>query len=102
MDNDQETVASEQRGDAATCGPSPGPGCWAVWMPIETAPKTNRSILVYCPGCNCQFMVCWNDHRNEWTVFGAYPERLEHEPAQWRELPDDPPNAGHQSLSGAR
>ena len=30
MDNDQEKIASEQRGDAAACGPSPGPGCSAL------------------------------------------------------------------------
>lgn len=27
MEKDQEKMASENHGDAATCGPSPGPGC---------------------------------------------------------------------------
>jgi hypothetical protein len=30
MDKDQEKIASENHGDAAACGPSPGPGCWPL------------------------------------------------------------------------
>ena len=30
MDKDQEKMASENHSDAAACGPSPGPGCWAI------------------------------------------------------------------------
>lgn len=34
MEKDQEKMASENHGDAATCGPSPGPGCstFSDWL----------------------------------------------------------------------
>ena len=38
MDKDQEKIASEQRGDAATCGPSPGLGCSAFVRVCAVAP----------------------------------------------------------------
>lgn len=30
MKEDEVMIASEKRGDAATCGPSPGHGCWPL------------------------------------------------------------------------
>lgn len=41
MDKDQEKIASEQRGDAATCGPSPGLGCSTL---KEIAEKVCKNV----------------------------------------------------------
>lgn len=38
MEKDQEKMASENHGDASTCGPSPGPGC-------STTPDQFRSQM---------------------------------------------------------
>jgi hypothetical protein len=47
MDTDQEKMASGNHGDAAACGPSPGPGCSVVFPSVEdllTTAKTCRSM----------------------------------------------------------
>ena len=44
MDEDQGKIASEKRGDAATCGPSPGPGC-SVFEVVDATDDENYFTL---------------------------------------------------------
>ena len=44
MDKDQEKMASEQRGDAAACGPSPGPCC----SKSESATPLTDALFAKC------------------------------------------------------
>lgn len=67
------------------------------WRPIETAPKTTRSILVWCPDVKCTFVVSWftpydeDDDRPEgWLYFGPHFSALHHEPTHWMPLPAAP------------
>ena len=48
MDNDQGKIASGEQGQAAACGPSPGPGCWP--LPAEwdrTIPPQQTEICTF-------------------------------------------------------
>lgn len=61
------------------------------WRTIETAPKTTRSILVWCPERKNQYMVSWDSrYEGEWKTFGGYTSLTE-QPTHWRPLPE-PPN----------
>ena len=46
MDNDQEKIVSGNGGPAATCGPSPGPGCWAIAILLLNEESDNRRKTV--------------------------------------------------------
>lgn len=46
MDKDQEKIASGEQGDAATCGTSPGPGCWAIGVLLEREEQTDSRRIV--------------------------------------------------------
>jgi hypothetical protein len=59
MDKDQEKIASGEQGDAATCGTSPGPGCWAVAILLRKteyegsrAIETMRLVAAWCSDCS--------------------------------------------------
>jgi hypothetical protein len=59
------------------------------WQPIETAPKTDRAILVYCPGCMCSFTATWDKYCEVWEYFGGMGE-MEDAPSHWMNLPEPP------------
>jgi predicted RNase H-like HicB family nuclease len=53
------------------------------WQPISTAPRDNKSFLVYCEENKCQFMVTWCGYENGYDIFGGM--RLLHaEPTHWK------------------
>jgi hypothetical protein len=59
------------------------------WQPIETAPQTGRSILVWCPNCKCMFTAAKFEHEEGWMHFG--PNRLmDEQPTKWMPLPENP------------
>jgi len=59
------------------------------WQPIETAPKTGRSRLVWTPRYRNTYLVVWRDEG--WEFFGG-PGRLNEldQPTHWMPLPDPP------------
>ena len=62
-----------------------------VWQPIETAPKTPKAILVWCPSIRCTFAVTWvrNGRDSGWEFFGS-STRLREVPTHWMPLPEPP------------
>jgi len=63
------------------------------WQPIESAPKTTRSILVWCPERQNQYMVYWDGrYEGEWRTVGGGTVLAE-SPTKWHPLPA-PPEAG--------
>ena len=65
------------------------------WQPIETAPKTRTSILVWCDGNKCAYVVSWCDWITvpTWTIFGSHRSRLTFPPTHWMPVPKGPPEA---------
>lgn len=67
------------------------------WRPIETAPKTSRCILVWCPENLCTYAVSWGKvsydqgrfEREEWVIWGATVP-LNKAPTHWMPLPPAP------------
>ncbi|WP_333627828.1 Lar family restriction alleviation protein [Stenotrophomonas cyclobalanopsidis] len=60
------------------------------WQPIESAPKTTRSILVWCPERQNQYMVSWDDrYGGEWRTVGGGTVLTE-SPTHWQPLPAPP------------
>lgn len=59
------------------------------WQPIETAPKTNRSILVWCPERRNIFQVCWGGF-DGWLYFGPFTHSVYENPTHWMPLPAPP------------
>jgi hypothetical protein len=69
------------------------------WRPIAEAPKTRQSILVYCPGNRCIFVVYWQDwHPKGWHYFGGGGAELLQEPSHWQPLPAAPSHGESQEL----
>jgi hypothetical protein len=68
------------------------------WQPIETAPKTRRSILVYVPENKCTYVVYWDEKHPSWSIFGGgwRSYLTSGGPSHWMPLPD-PPKQGEQS-----
>lgn len=63
------------------------------WQPIESAPKTTRSILVWCPERQNQYMVFWDSrYEGEWRTVGGGTSLTE-QPTHWQPLPV-PPEVG--------
>jgi len=61
------------------------------WRPISEAPKTRQSILVYCPGNQCIFVVSWQEwHPQGWHYFGGGCAELLQDPSHWQPLPAPP------------
>lgn len=60
------------------------------WQPIESAPKTTRSILVWCPERQNQYMVSWDGrYEGEWRTVGGGTVLTE-SPTHWQPLPAPP------------
>ncbi len=57
------------------------------WQPIETAPRTNQSILVWCPAIGCTFTVFWDYLAENWAIFGAGWVELDEQPTLWMPVP---------------
>ena len=74
---------------------------FGVWMPIETAPKVNGSIIVFCPANLCSYLVSWDSYKNAWMIFGGFDNELLYEPSAWMPRPPHPPNPSRQT-SAAR
>lgn len=62
------------------------------WQPIETAPRTSRSILAYVPENKCIYAVYWDGHYGSWRIFGGgFRTFLDGDgPSHWMPLPDPP------------
>lgn len=59
------------------------------WQPIDTAPKTNHAIMIYCPKNYNQYQVYWSNVKDAWVSFlGDKPifEKVTH----WMPLAPDP------------
>lgn len=65
------------------------------WQPIETAPRTRRSILVYCAENQCIYTAFWRDwgERQGWAHFGGGNDLMTQLPTHWMPLPDSPEKA---------
>lgn len=60
------------------------------WQRIESAPRTTRSILVWCPERQNQYMVSWDDrYEGEWRTVGGWTALTE-APTHWQPLPAAP------------
>lgn len=58
------------------------------WRPIESAPRTSHSILVWCEDRRNCYTVCWWD--NAWRHFGGRDSALTETPTHWLPLPAPP------------
>jgi hypothetical protein len=58
------------------------------WQLIESAPKTSRSRLVWCPELQNTYLVYWV--YNGWHHFGGMFEPLDETPTHWMPLPAPP------------
>lgn len=63
------------------------------WQPIETAPKTSQSRLVWCPERQNIYCVSWH---GEWLLFGGGISALNETPTHWMPLPPPPSPDSHQ------
>lgn len=59
------------------------------WQPIESAPRTSNSILVYCPDRSNTYLVTWDKRDETWTIFGG-ANTLTEEPSHWMPRPQSP------------
>ena len=66
------------------------------WQPIETAPKSTKSILVHCAERGNSYVVTWREDLEEsgWLHFGGCFYRLTETPTHWMPLPAAPAPAG--------
>ena len=70
------------------------------WQPIETAPKTSSSILVWVPENKCTFCVTWIGPQETcesggWSIFGGgwricSTRDMVQRPSHWMPLPEPP------------
>jgi len=65
------------------------------WQPIETAPRTSQSRLVWCPERQNIYVVCWWDNKElspgpGWIHFGSGGGSLTETPTHWMPLPEPP------------
>jgi len=63
------------------------------WMPIETAPKTSKAILVYCAERKNTFTVTWaRDEEYPWSGKWKHfvGDLLNAVPTHWMPLPPPP------------
>lgn len=61
------------------------------WQPIETAPKTTQSCLVWCPQRENIYVVSW--WGDVWVHFGCgggLSAALIETPTHWMPMPDPP------------
>jgi hypothetical protein len=62
-----------------------------AWLPIETAPKCKKAILVFRSDNLCAYCATWDDITNEWRHFGGSSYPIGGEVTHWMQLPN-PPN----------
>lgn len=55
------------------------------WMPIETAEKTRKARLVWCPENKNQHLVTWDERYETWAHFGG-GDKLAEVPTHWKAL----------------
>lgn len=65
------------------------------WQPIETAPKTSKSIMVYCADRKNTYIVNWGKcngflGKDCWKIFGGSSDLSYEEPTHWQPLPEPP------------
>lgn len=68
------------------------------WQPIETAPKSSRSILVFCAALRNTYTVTYvvpldeSAKRNEAAAFWQHTNGrpLSERPTHWMQLPEPP------------
>jgi len=69
-------------------------GGFMEWQPIEAAPKTTKSIMVWCADLRNTYIVSWghlDEGGNEgWKHFGGGSNRLRETPTHWMPLPPPP------------
>ena len=66
------------------------------WQPIESAPKSTRSILVHCAEYGNTYVVTWREDVEEsgWLHFGGCFDRLTETPTHWMPQPAAPAQGG--------
>ena len=66
------------------------------WLPMETAPRTTKTILVWCPERQNTHAVYWRDGKPEgWCFAGSGVVRVvTEEPTDWMTLPPPPAEGG--------
>jgi hypothetical protein len=82
-ENEYDAMVGEQR-DKAMNAASP-------WRPIETAPQTNKAILVWIEDVKCPALVCWDKHLKPcpgWVHFHSYGQLLTRAPSLWMPYPE--------------
>ena len=70
------------------------------WQPIETAPRTSKARLVWCPTYQNTYLVSWleplgddlkpDPRQGYWVHFGGVGARLNDTPSHWCPLPEPP------------
>lgn len=64
------------------------------WQPIESAPKTTQSRLVWCPERQNVRLVFWDGrYEGEWRTCGG--TSLTETPTHWMPLPEPPKEVPH-------
>ncbi|HAF39758.1 MAG TPA: hypothetical protein DCG72_12285 [Gammaproteobacteria bacterium] len=66
------------------------------WLPIETAPKGRKAVLVFRADRLCTFCATWDDITNEWRHFGGSSYPVGGEITHWMPLPSPPNGDDHQ------
>lgn len=64
---------------------------WGVeWNPIETAPKSRHSLLLYVPENKCIYCAVWSQWESRWEIFGGdFREHL-NRASHWAHIPPAP------------
>lgn len=62
----------------------------ALWLPMESAPKNTKAILVWVPENRCVFCATWDKNRSQWRVFGGLGGYLGGAPTHWMPTPGAP------------
>ena len=75
------TPSAEQVGSTALFG---------TWLPIETAPKERKAIMVFRSDTLCTYGAAWDDITNEWRHFGGSSYPIGGEISHWMPLPSEP------------
>ena len=69
------------------------------WMPIESAPKTHKARLVWCPEYRNIYEVTWCEHKLAWIHFG-HGNVMTDTATHWREMPAPPQGAAKGNGNG--
>ena len=68
------------------------------WQPIESAPKTSKSILVYNSENKCTYIVSYYidkyDGSEGWLIFGSHSNKFVSCFSHWMPLPPAPEEQG--------